>query len=65
MLYNNVQKKRYTIVPIKLFWMKAWCKLKIGIVQGKSIRDKRLDKKKYSWKQEKNIVFKRLSFNEK
>ncbi len=55
------QKKGYTLIPIKLFWLKSWCKIQIGVVKGKSLRDKRLDKKNDSWKKEKNTIFKRLS----
>ncbi|WP_232512968.1 SsrA-binding protein SmpB [Buchnera aphidicola] len=57
------QRKGYTIIPIKLFWSRSWCKIKIGIVKGKSIKDKRLDKKNNSWKIEKSTIFKRISIN--
>ncbi|WP_232036838.1 SsrA-binding protein SmpB [Buchnera aphidicola] len=60
-LYNK--KKGYTIIPLKLFWNKSWCKIKIGIATGKSNQDKRLDKKNRSWKIEQSTIYKRISLN--
>ncbi|VFP79174.1 SsrA-binding protein SmpB [Buchnera aphidicola] len=62
-LYIYSKRKGYTIIPIKLFWSRSWCKVKIGIVKGKSIQDKRLDKKNNSWKIEQSTIFKRISIN--
>ncbi|WP_419177183.1 SsrA-binding protein SmpB [Buchnera aphidicola] len=53
-------KKGYTIVPIKLFWIKSWCKIKIALVKGKSKMDKRQDKRNNSWKIERDTIFKRI-----
>ncbi|VFP85844.1 SsrA-binding protein [Buchnera aphidicola (Cinara pseudotaxifoliae)] len=62
---NYIQKKGYTVVPLKLFWRKSWCKIKIGIAKGKSKRDKRLDEKNNSWKIDQSTIFKRISLNKK
>ncbi|WP_232036995.1 SsrA-binding protein SmpB [Buchnera aphidicola] len=62
-LYNK--QKGYTIIPLKLFWKKSWCKIKIGIAKGKTLLDKRLDKKKHSWKIEQSTIYKRISLNKK
>ncbi|CUR53145.1 SsrA-binding protein SmpB [Buchnera aphidicola] len=46
----------YTIVPLKLFWKNSICKLLISIAKGKKLYDKRLHKKKESWKLEKFML---------
>ncbi len=63
MLEIFCNKKRYTIIPIKLFWLRSWCKIILGIAKGKSKRDKRLDKKNNSWKIEKSKIIRRISLN--
>ncbi|WP_269472304.1 SsrA-binding protein SmpB [Buchnera aphidicola] len=63
MLYNT--KKGYTIIPLKIFWNKSWCKIQIGIAKGKSTHDKRLDKKNRAWKIEQSAIYKRISLNNK
>lgn len=56
--YYNI--RGYTLIPIKLFWIRSWCKIMIGIARGKNYRDKRMDEKKRCWNKEKREVFKRV-----
>ncbi|WP_343126694.1 SsrA-binding protein SmpB [Buchnera aphidicola] len=59
-LSMHVQKLRNTIIPLKLFWKKEFCKLLISIAQGKNLFDKRLQKKERVWKLEKSFLKKRF-----
>ncbi|AEH39749.1 tmRNA-binding protein [Buchnera aphidicola (Cinara tujafilina)] len=55
MLSEFYNIKGYSIIPLKLFWIKSWCKIKIGIARGKNIHDKRMDEKKRLWNRDKKI----------
>lgn len=61
-LFNFYLKKKYTIVPMKLFWKKSWCKLILGIAYSKNTKDKRLDEKNRLWKIEKERILKKSRF---
>ncbi|MCW5197670.1 SsrA-binding protein SmpB [Buchnera aphidicola] len=57
---QQINKYKYTIVPISLFWKKSFCKLEIGLVIGKSLYDKRQSKKNKILKRELSKTFKRF-----
>lgn len=57
-LYGQVHQKGKTIVPLKMYWSRAWAKLSIGIARGKKAHDKRADIKDRDWQREKARVMK-------
>ncbi|NIG99225.1 MAG: SsrA-binding protein SmpB [Buchnera aphidicola (Periphyllus acericola)] len=56
----EIKKYRYTVVPISLFWKRSLCKINIGLAVGKSIYDKRQDKKNKILKKELSRISKRF-----
>ncbi|CAL4320903.1 SsrA-binding protein [Buchnera aphidicola (Chaitophorus populicola)] len=57
---SQVNKYKYTIIPISLFWKKSFCKLEIGLAIGKNLYDKRQSKKNKFLKRELSKNFKRF-----
>ncbi|WP_343153923.1 SsrA-binding protein SmpB [Buchnera aphidicola (Mindarus keteleerifoliae)] len=58
-IYEEIKKKKYTIIPLSLFWKKNWCKIKIGLSKGKKKYDKRNTERKKSWKMEQLKIMKK------
>lgn len=58
-LYGSVERKGFTIVPLKLYWKKNIAKCEIAIVKGKKEYDKRETIKQRDWEREKARVLKR------
>ncbi|ROQ25894.1 SsrA-binding protein [Gallaecimonas pentaromativorans] len=58
-LYGQVHQKGKTVVPLKMYWSRAWAKIAIGIARGKKEHDKRDDVKDRDWQREKARVMKR------
>ncbi len=42
-LQAKVQQKGLTLIPLKLFFKKAWVKVDLGLCKGKQLHDKRAD----------------------
>lgn len=40
-LSQKIKEKGYTLVPLKIYWVKANCKIDIGLAKGKHNYDKR------------------------
>ncbi len=40
-LQAKVQQKGLTLIPLKLFFKKAWVKVDLGLCKGKNVQDKR------------------------
>lgn len=40
-LVNKLKGSGYTLVPLKLFFQRAWVKVNIGVCKGKKVHDKR------------------------
>ncbi|MBN1684994.1 MAG: SsrA-binding protein SmpB [Gammaproteobacteria bacterium] len=57
-LYGSVERKGYTIVPLKLYWKNGRAKCEIALVKGKKEYDKRAVKKERDWEREKARVTK-------
>ena len=57
-LIGAVERKGYTIVPIKLYWKKGRAKIEIGIAKGKQQHDKRASQKDRDWQREKARILK-------
>ncbi len=58
-LSGHIKRRGYTLIPLKLYWKKAWAKLEIGLARGKAEHDKRDAIKDREWQQEKARVLKK------
>ena len=52
-LIGAVERKGYTLVPLKLYWQKGRAKAEIGIAKGKQQHDKRNTAKERDWQRQK------------
>ena len=52
-LVGAVERKGYTIVPLRLYWKKGHVKLEVGLAKGKQAHDKRATEKNRDWQREK------------
>lgn len=57
-LIGAVDRKGYTLVPLKMFWNKGRAKLQIGLAKGKKEHDKRAADKDRDWSREKARILK-------
>ena len=57
-LIGAVERKGYTLVPLKMFWSKGRAKLEIGLAKGKKEHDKRAADKDRDWNREKARILK-------
>jgi SsrA-binding protein len=57
-LAGAVDRKGYTLVPLKLYWNKGRAKLRLGLGKGKKQHDKRADKKSRDWERQKARIMK-------
>lgn len=52
-LTGAVDRKGYTLVPLKLYWQKGRAKAEIGLAKGKQQHDKRNTAKERDWQRQK------------
>jgi SsrA-binding protein len=57
-LIGHVERKGYTLVPLKLYWSKGRVKLEIGLARGKKLHDKRATEKDRDWQRERQRIMK-------
>lgn len=57
-LIGSVQRKGYTLAPLRLYWKKNRVKLEIGLAKGKKEFDKRETLKQRDWEREKQRTLK-------
>lgn len=57
-LIGAVERKGYTLVPLKLYFKQGRAKLEIGLARGKKQHDKRATKKEQDWQREKGRLLK-------
>ena len=57
-LIGAVERKGYTLVPLKMFWSKGLAKLVIGLAKGKQHHDKRAAEKDRDWNRDKARILK-------
>lgn len=48
-LIGSVERKGYTLVPLKLYWKNNKVKLEIGLAKGKKLHDKRAAERDRDW----------------
>tara|TARA_B100001059_G_C17595892_1_gene457030 strand:+ start:208 stop:690 length:483 start_codon:yes stop_codon:yes gene_type:complete len=59
-LIGSVDRKGYTLVPLKLYWKRGKVKLEIGYGKGKQQHDKRQSLKEKDWSRQKSRVMKNI-----
>ena len=57
-LVGAVDRKGYTLVPLKMYWSKGNVKMEIGLAKGKKLHDKRADEKDRDWNRDKARILK-------
>lgn len=57
-LIGAVERKGYTLVPLRLFWQNGRAKLAVGLARGKKQHDKRASERERDWQREKQRVLK-------
>lgn len=57
--YGAVQRKGYTLVPLKLYWKKQWAKVEVAYALGKKKHDKRETEKQREWRRQKQRLLKK------
>ena len=58
-LVGSVDRKGYTLIPLKLYWKRGKVKLEIGLGKGKQQHDKRHSIKEKDWSRQKARVLKK------
>jgi SsrA-binding protein len=58
-LIGAVERKGYTLVPLKLYWKRGRAKIEIGLAKGKKTHDKRATEKDRDWQREKERLMKK------
>jgi SsrA-binding protein len=59
-LIGNVERKGYTLIPLKLYWKGNRVKLEIALAKGKKTHDKRATEKERDWNRDKQRLRKHL-----
>jgi len=58
-LIGAVERKGYTLLPLKLYWVRGRAKLEVGLAKGKKQHDKRADQKERDWQRDKARLLRR------
>lgn len=62
-LTGLIERKGYTLVPIRLYWKNHIAKIELGVGIGKRNYDKRQDQKRRDWEREKTRVLSKVTRN--
>ena len=57
-LIGAVERRGYTLVPLKLFWQRGHAKLSIGLAKGKKLHDRRASEREREWQREQHRLIK-------
>ena len=57
-LIGLIERKGYTLVPLKLYWKRGKVKLLLGLAKGKKQHDKRQSLKEKDWQRDKQRILK-------
>lgn len=52
-LIGAVERKGYTVIPLKLYWKGKRVKVELGLAKGKKLHDKRASEKERDWQRDK------------
>jgi SsrA-binding protein len=58
-LVGSVERKGYTLVPLRMYWVRGRAKLEIGLAKGKKQHDKRATEKDRDWQRDKARLLRR------
>lgn len=58
-LIGFVERKGYTIAPLKMYWLRGRAKLLIGLAKGKKDHDKRASIKEKDWSRDKQRLLRK------
>ena len=57
-LIGLVERRGYTLIPLRLYWKRGVAKLEIGLAKGKKKYDKRAEEKARDWQRERERLIK-------
>jgi SsrA-binding protein len=57
-LIGAVERRGYTLVPLRLYWKAGRAKLEVGLAKGKKQHDKRATDKDRDWQRDKSRIMK-------
>lgn len=57
-LIGYIERKGYTVIPLKMYWKRSVVKLEIAIAKGKKEYDKRATKRDQDWNKQKQRMLK-------
>ena len=57
-LIGAVERKGFTLVPLRMFWQRGLAKLAVGLAKGKKQHDKRATERERDWNREKQRLLK-------
>lgn len=57
-LIGRTERDGYTLIPLSMYWKRAWAKLSIGVAKGKKQQDRRQDIKERDWQRQKARIMK-------
>jgi SsrA-binding protein len=57
-LVGAVERKGYTLIPLRLYWKRGNVKLEVGLAKGKQLHDKRATAKDRDWQRDKSRLMK-------
>lgn len=57
-LAGAVERRGYTLIPLKLYWKRHLVKVEIGLARGKKLHDKRAAERAREWQREKERLLK-------
>jgi SsrA-binding protein len=55
-LVGAVERRGYTLVPLKMYWNRGRAKLEVGLAKGKKQHDKRATEKERDWQRQKQRI---------
>lgn len=58
-LHGAVERRGYTLVPLRLYWKRGRAKLELGLAKGRKLHDKRQLIKERDWARQQNRVLRR------
>jgi len=57
-LIGAVERRGYTLVPLRMFWLRGLAKIAVGLARGKKQHDKRAAERERDWNREKHRLLK-------
>ncbi len=57
-LIGAVERRGFTVVPMRMYWHRGRAKLEIGLAKGKQKQDKRATEKDRDWQRQKQRILK-------